>query len=197
MHRPIGETLLAAGAVVAGLYEIWRMLVFLGIADWTFLGRQVSFPEAQWGQALWALLLAAIWFWVAAGFWNVRGYAWTFGVFISLFTLIWGFMAMIFYGSVEAETIPWLLATAILFYLYYPGVRDAFVKHEMSLLTPEQRNAMQQLAAANAAAAASGGTPVQASGAPAAPGMTPTAAATPAPAAPPPAPPSDTSTPSS
>jgi hypothetical protein len=195
-RRPIGVTLLAAGAVVVGLYEIWRIIVFLGIADFTFVGRPVSFNEPQWGQALWALLLAAIWFWVAAGFWNLRAWAWQFGIFISLFTLIWGFMAVLFGSSVEAETIPWLLAGIIYLYLSYPGVRDAFVQHEMSLLTPEQRAAMEQLAAANAAAVKSTTPPGMA--APAAAATAPAAAAA-APAPPPaaPAPPPDQGTPTS
>ena len=46
------------------------------------------------------------------------------------------------------------LAGAILLYLYYPGVRDQFVQKELSLMTPEQRTAMQQMQQANAAAAA-------------------------------------------
>jgi hypothetical protein len=197
-HRPIGVTLLAAGAFIVGLYELWRMIVFLGIADFTFVGRPVSFPEPQWGQALWALILAAIWFWVAAGFWNVRAWAWQFGIFISLFTLIWGFMAVLFGSSVEAESIPWLFAGFIYLYLSYPGVRDAFVQHEMSLLTPEQRAAMEQLAAANAAAARSTTPPGMAM--PAAAAATPAAAAaaatpTAAPAAP--TPPPDQGTPPS
>ncbi|MGZ6295772.1 MAG: hypothetical protein ACXWOT_08120 [Candidatus Limnocylindrales bacterium] len=153
MQRPIGVTLLALGAGLAGLYEIWRTLVFLGIVNFNFVGKEVSFPTAQWGQAIWALILAAIWFWVAEGFWNVRAYAWSFGIFISIFTFIFGFMALLFGSSMEAETVPWLLALAIFFYLNYPGVRDRFVEHEMSLLTPEQRAAMAQVQAANEAAA--------------------------------------------
>ena len=78
---------------LAGLFEIWRTLVFLGIANFTFVGKEVAFKDPQWGQAFWAILLAAIWFWVAEGFWNVRAYAWSFGIFISLFTLIFGFFA--------------------------------------------------------------------------------------------------------
>jgi hypothetical protein len=196
-HRPIGVTLLAAGAAIAGLYQIWRIIVFLGIADFTFVGRPVSFQEPQWGQALWALILAAIWFWVAAGFWNVRAWAWQFGIFISLFTLIWGFFAVLFGSSMEAETIPWLLAGIIYFYLSYPGVRDAFVQHEMSLLTPEQRAAVEQLNAANEAAARKTTPPGMAM--PAAAVATPAAAAaTPPPAPTPPSapapPPSDTGT---
>jgi len=91
-------------------------------------------------------------FWVAAGFWNLRAYALQFGIFISLFTLIWGFFALLFGNSVEAQTIPWLLAGFIFLYLSYTGVQAAFIKNEMSKLTPEQREAMENLAKANAAA---------------------------------------------
>ena len=121
--------------------------------------------------------LAAIWFWVAVGFWNVRAYAWSFGIFVSIFTLIFGFMAVLFGNNVtmESEFVGWFLALVIFFYLNYPGVRDHFVKTEMAMLTPEQRAAFDQLQAANMAAAQA-----QAAGAAPAP------AAAPPPAAPPP-----------
>ena len=104
--------------------------------------------------ALWALLIAAIWLWVAMGFWNLRAYAVQFGIFISLFTLIWGFFALLFNNSssYEFETIGWLLAGAIYLYLSYPGVQQAFVENEKSKLTPEQLAAIEQLDAANQAA---------------------------------------------
>jgi hypothetical protein len=155
MNRPIGVTLLALGAGLAGLFEIWRALVFLGVASFTFVGKEVTYPEPQWGQVIWALLIAAIWFWVAIGFWNVRAYAWSFGIFISIFTVIFGFFALITNaGTMESETIGWLLAIGIFFYLNYPGVQKHFVDHEMSLLTPEQRAAVDAANQANAAAAA-------------------------------------------
>jgi hypothetical protein len=155
MNRPIGVTLLALGAGLAGIYEIWRTLVFLGIVNFTFVGKEVSFNDPQWGQAIWAVLLAAIWFWVAEGFWNIRAYAWQFGIFISIFTVIFGFFALLGNaGTMESEFIGWLLAFAIFMYLNYPGVRNVFMEHEMSLLTPEQRAAVERANAANAAAAA-------------------------------------------
>ncbi len=176
-HRPIGVSLLALGAGLAALAELWRMLVFLGIVNFTFVGKSVSFNDAQWGQAFWALILAAIWIWVAVGFWNVRAYAVQFGIFISLFTLIFGFMALLFGSSVEAETVPWLLAGAIFLYLSYPGVQQNFVEHELSMMTPAQRAAMEQMQAANAAMMrASSGAAAQATTPPA-----PTAPAAPQP----------------
>ena len=187
MNRPIGVTLLAIGAGIAGLFEVWRTLVFLGIANWTFLGKEVTFPDPQWGQAFFAVVLALIWFWVAAGFWNLRAYAWSFGTFISLFTLIFGFFAAIGSSTLEAEFVPMFIALLIFFYLNYPGVRNVFVEHEMSMLTPEQRKAMEQMQAAQMAMAQ----------ATAASTAAPAAAAPAAAAPPPPAPPADPGTPAS
>ena len=135
MHRPIGVILLAAGAGLLALYQLYMTLVYLGIASFPIDSDRfgdMSFPDPQWGAALWTLLIAAIWIWVAIGFWNLRAYAVQFGLFISLFTLIWGFFALLFGNSVEASTIPWILAGAIFLYLSYPGVQQAFVENEKS-----------------------------------------------------------------
>ena len=127
MSRPIGVTMLAAGAALIGIYELYRTLIFMGIASFNFgLGNTVEFNQPQWGQVFWSLVLAAIWFWEAKGFWELRAYAYSFGVFIALFTLIWGFTALLFGSSVEAETVPWFLALVILLYLQYPGVQQHF-----------------------------------------------------------------------
>ena len=186
MNRPIGVTLLAIGAGIAGLFEVWRTLVFLGIANWTFLGKEVTFPDPQWGQAFFAVILALIWFWVAAGFWNLRAYAWSFGTFISLFTLIFGFFAAIGSSSLEAEFVPMFIALLIFFYLNYPGVQQQFIDHEMSLLNPEQRAAIEQQQAAAAAFAAASAPKPPTAPPPAAP---PLFLPPPPPPPPPPAPP--------
>ena len=108
MRRPIGVILLAAGAGLLALVQIYRMFVYLGILEFPIRRgrRTVSFETAQWGAALWALIMAAIWGWVAAGFWNLRAYAVQFGIFISLFTLIWGFFALLFGSTYEAGPSP-------------------------------------------------------------------------------------------
>jgi hypothetical protein len=197
MQRPIGVTLLAIGAGLAGVYQIWKVLVFAGIVDFTIMGRQITFDEIQWGYVFWYAILAAIWFWVAAGFWNVRAYAYSFGSFIALFTLIWGFFEILFSDtSIEYNTVPWFLALAIYMYLNYPGVREHFYESEMSRLSPEQRAAMENLQAANMAASAAMAAP-QVAPAPAAmsapppPAAVPPAAAPPAAAPPAAAPPAD------
>jgi hypothetical protein len=187
MKRPIGVTLLALGAGLIGIYQLYRMLIFLGIASFDFgLGKGVSFPEPQWGQAFWALVLAAIWLYEAKGFWDVRAYAWSFGIFIAVFTLIWGFFALISGSSYEAETVPWLLALLIMLYLQYPGVREHFMQNELQRMTPAQRAAYEQVAAANAAAMAANAAASNpaAAAAPTAPAPAAPAPAAPAPAAP-------------
>jgi len=168
-HRPIGVTLLALGSFVAALWQVYLILVYLGVTSFNFIGKDVTFQNAQWGAALWSLILAAIWVWVGLGFWRVRAYAVQFGIFISLFTLIWGFFALIFGSSVEAETIPWLLAGAIFLYLSYPGVQKQFYDHEVSLMTPEQRAAFEQMQSAQMAMARAqyGTAPAAAAAAPA------------------------------
>jgi hypothetical protein len=153
MHRPIGVSILAILAGVAGLYEIWRTAFFLGLVKVTVVGQDVTFTNPQWGQALWALLIAAIWFWVAKGLFEMRAYAWSFGIYISLFTMIFSFFAIIGTSTFEQEFPVMFIAVAIFMYLNYPGVRDQFMKHEMSLLTPEQRAAVEKAQAANVAAA--------------------------------------------
>ncbi len=107
---------------------------------------------------------------MAAGFWGVRAYAWQFGIFISLFTMIFGFFSILASNTTtEFEMIGWLIAIAIFFYLNYPGVRNTFMEHEMSLLTPEQRAAVEAAQKAQIAAAQAMATPAPAAPAPAAP----------------------------
>src|SRR4026208_702618 len=132
MNRPIGVTLLAAGAGLIGIYELYRTLIFMGILSFNFgIGNTVEFNQPQWGPECWPLVPAALRCWASKGFGELRAYAYSFGVFIALFTLIWGFTALLFGSSVEAETIPWFLALVILLYLQYPGVRDHFIKTEL------------------------------------------------------------------
>ncbi len=185
MHRPIGITILALLAGLAGVFQVWRALVFLGVVSFEVVGQKVSYPTAQWGPAFWAVILALIWFWVAAGLWNVRAYAWQFGNFIAIFTVIFGFFAILGGSTTEAETVGWFLALVVLFYLNYPGVRDQFIEHEMALMTPEQRAAFDQMQAAQVAMAQASTTPAAA----------PPPATTATPAAPPPAAPPPPSTP--
>ena len=153
MHRPIGITILALLAGLAGLFEVWRALVFLGIAKFTFVGQEVSFLTRSGARR--------------SGRCSSRpsgsGSPWASGTFVpmpgrsatsspssrssSASSPCWAG------GTMESETVGWLLAIIILFYLNYPGVRNAFIEHELSLMTPEQRAAYDQMQAAQVAMA--------------------------------------------
>jgi hypothetical protein len=154
MKRPIGVTLLAVGAALAGFYQVWLALLFAGVLDFSMIGKSVSFAEPQWGAALWSTILAAVWLYVAEGFWSLRAYAWSFGRIISLFTLVWGFFSVLFGSSVEMETVPWLLAGAVYLYLSSPGIEQLFIASEWEHLSPEEQAAYSQAAAARAGTAA-------------------------------------------
>ncbi len=66
MRRPIGVMLLAAGAGLLALYQLYQMLIYMGIVNFPVdnpvLGN-MSFDDPQWGAALWSLLIAATWAW--------------------------------------------------------------------------------------------------------------------------------------
>ena len=131
MNRPIGVMLLALVAIVAGLYELYLAAIYMGWVSFTIVGAEVKFPSAQWGPALWALLLALIYFWVAAGFWGVRAWAWMFGILISGWTLIWSSLLVLGNSTIEAQFVPMVLSLFVLGYLLYPGVRTAFYESEV------------------------------------------------------------------
>jgi hypothetical protein len=153
MKRPIGVTILAVLSFLAALGNLWRVGVYMGWFEFEIFGdKGVQLQDPNWAAALWTLLIAAIWVWVGLQFWNMRAAGWQFGTFISLFTLIWGFFALLFGSTLQYETIPMLLALVVYVYLQWPGVREAFAKAEMDRLTPEQRAAIEQLADANAKA---------------------------------------------
>ena len=103
-----------------------------------FGDKGVQLPDPNWGAALWALLIAAIWFWVGLQFWNMRAAGWQFGVFISLFTLIWGFFALLFGSTVHVRDDPDAPGPHHLRLPDWPGVREAFAKSEMDRLTPSR-----------------------------------------------------------
>ena len=130
------------------------MLIYLGIVDFTVLGKTGVIPGRAVGRgALGAHHGRASGSGWPPGFWNLRAYALQFGIFISLFTLIWGFFALLFGRTLSRpRRSPGCWPGFIYLYLSYPGVQKAFIDNEMSKLTPEQKEAMESLAKANAAA---------------------------------------------
>ncbi len=134
MKRPIGGMILGVVAGLAGLYQLYLMLVFAGIVSFSFVGADVTFKSMQWGQFLWSGLMMLIWFWVAAGFFTARLYAWMFGIMISGITLIWSMFAVLGSATLESMFPELAFSVIVLFYLMYPGTREAFYEAEATRL---------------------------------------------------------------
>ena len=119
---------------MAGLYQLYMMIVYLGIVNFPIDSERfgdMSFQDPQWGAALWALLLiAAIWIWVAMGFWNLRAYAVQFGLFDQPVHADLGLLRPAVRQLGRGFHDPLTLAGFIYLYLSYPGVQQAFVENE-------------------------------------------------------------------
>ena len=131
MNRPVGASILAILSFLQGLYQVYVVLIYLGVTSFSIVGNTVTFPNPQWGQATLAGIMALIYFWVSYGFWTVRVWAWLYGVLISGFNLIWYSLAVI--GptvTMEMALVPIVINLLIFGYLYNPGTRAAFAESE-------------------------------------------------------------------
>ena len=153
MRRPIGVMLLAGAAGLAGLYQVYLILVYLGIAKFNFIGNDVIVPDRPVGPGVLVIDHGAD---LVLGRRRLLGSACLRAPVRTLHQPVHADLGLlrapVRVQSYEAQTIPWLLAGFIYLYLSYPGVQKPFVENEMARLTPEQRAAMEQMAAANVAA---------------------------------------------
>jgi hypothetical protein len=131
MKRPIGALALAILTLLQGVYSVYVTLIYLGLVSFAFLGQSVSYPQAQWGQAVLSGIVALAYFVISYGFWTVRIWSWIYGLLITAFNLIWLLFAVV--GPVvtlESVLVPVLLNLGIFAYLYSPGTREAFYESE-------------------------------------------------------------------
>ncbi|HET9345966.1 MAG TPA: hypothetical protein VFO05_09700 [Candidatus Limnocylindrales bacterium] len=174
MQRPIGALALAILSFLQGVYQVYVLLIYLGVTSFNFVGNPVTFPNPQWGQAVLAGIMALIYFWVAYGFWTVRVWAWLYGLLITGFNLLWYALATLGPAvSMEMVLVPIVINLLIFGYLFHPSTRLAFYESEGSRM-----DAMMDARQSGA---------YTASAAPATSAAPPAAAPAPAPAAPPPA----------
>jgi hypothetical protein len=186
MKRPIGALALAILTFLQGLYQVYVVLIYLGVTSFNFVGETRSFQNPQWGQAILAGIMALIYFWVAYGFWTVRVWAWLYGLLITGFNLLWYALATI--GpvvTIEMALVPIVINLVIFGYLFHPATRLAFYESEGSRMDALMDARQSGVYAASAAPATTAAAPAPAPAAPAAP---PPADVPPAP--PPSAPPS-------
>jgi hypothetical protein len=122
--RPIGVTILAALAFIAGLVDVYHALQYLGILP-RFLGPIAFFGIDILGAILY-IVLAAIWIWVGRMLWQLNPQGWTFMVALAGINIIFAVLAVIGASSFGAQLPAILINAAVLIYAYSSGVKKAF-----------------------------------------------------------------------
>lgn len=122
--RPPAVVLLVLLVVLQAATYLWHALQFLGLAPFTIGG--IGFFGQSTVGAIVAGLDVVVCVIVAAGLWNLRGWAWYFLVLVSLVSL--GFSALAVLGAAELVTmLPSMAVDALLLvYCFWPGTREAF-----------------------------------------------------------------------
>lgn len=122
--RPIGVTILALLALVAGLVNAFHALQYLGLFP-VFFG-PVAFFTIKPLASLGFILLAAIWIWVFRKLWLLDPQGWSFMTILAIINIAFALLAVIG-SSTFAEELPTILINAIvLIYAYSSGVKKAF-----------------------------------------------------------------------
>jgi hypothetical protein len=122
--RPIGVTLLAVLAGIAGFIGVVHALQFLHLLP-VFLGPVSFYGYDVFGAFLWALL-AVIWTWVAVGLWSMNPQAWRFVVAVSVLHLILDALSVVGASTLQSLLPSILVGALVLLYCLTPGVRRAF-----------------------------------------------------------------------
>lgn len=123
--RPFAVTVLALLAGLAAVLAVFHFLQALGILPY-FIG-PVQFRDFNlWYVIMWGLMIW-VWVWVFRMLWNVEPSGWMFLVIISIFNLIFDFIALLGVTTSFADVGLSLLVNAvILAYCMLPGTKAAF-----------------------------------------------------------------------
>jgi hypothetical protein len=123
-HRPIGITILAILAFIAGVVNLFHALQFFGISL-VWLGG-VNFFGSPILSALMYGILALIWFWVGYMLWKVNPQGWLFVVIITILNLCLAGLAIIGQSTFSSQLPAIIINGVILIYALTPGVKRAF-----------------------------------------------------------------------
>jgi hypothetical protein len=123
-HRPIGVTILAILAGIAGFVAVVHTLQYLHLMPF-FLGPLSFYGFDLLGAVLWGIS-ALVWTWVAANLWLVNPQGWLFVVALSIINLILDGLSILGASTLQA-LLPSILVNLIaLIYCLTPGVKQAF-----------------------------------------------------------------------
>ena len=124
MSRPIGVTLLALLAGLAGLLSAVATLQYLHIIPFT-MGPISFFGFDPLGALLWGIT-AAIWAWVTVNLWMVRPQALQFVTILSGLNLILAGLSIVGNSTLSALLPSILFNGIILIYSLSPRIRESF-----------------------------------------------------------------------
>jgi hypothetical protein len=122
MNRPLGITLLAIFAGVAGFMQLMVGLDLLGTVLFGPAHAGTYISLAGWS----SLILGLIWLSVSGALWSLKPWAWMFGMIVSIFALIDGIFTALT-GSVGSGFGIILFPLIVLFYLNSDKIKAAFM----------------------------------------------------------------------
>jgi hypothetical protein len=125
MNRPISAVILTVLAVLAGILAVLDVLRYLGILPIASLG-EVKFFGASILGAIFAAMVAAIWFWAAQKLWNLDPQGWQFVVLVCIFYLAFDLVAIISGTPVQAMIGSIVVTVLALIIALLPGTKAAY-----------------------------------------------------------------------
>ncbi len=125
MNRPFAVTLLAILAVIAGIIGIFDTLRYLGLLPVASLG-SVDFFGFSFIGAIFAGIVALIWFWDAKMLWTLDPRGWVFTISIGVIYLIFDILAVIGRSSWQAMMPSIIVSGLVIILCLLPGTKAAF-----------------------------------------------------------------------
>ncbi len=128
MNRPFTVTLLAILAGLAGIMGVLDVLRLMGILPVmvnTPLG-EIAVPYTSWIGAIFAGIVAAIWFWAMMRIWKLDPQGWLFVVVIAVVYLIFDAVALIAGTPWQSVSLSVILSGIALLLGILPSTRAAF-----------------------------------------------------------------------
>ena len=122
--RPIGVTILAILAAIAGIVAAYHTLQYLHILPFN-LGPLSFFGFDFWGALLWGLCTLA-YAWATSMLWTVNQQGWMFATFLSGLNLILAVISILGGSTFQALLPAIILNAAVLIYCLVPSTKQAF-----------------------------------------------------------------------
>jgi uncharacterized membrane protein (DUF2068 family) len=133
MNRPMGVTIIAILSFLSGLGHCLKGLLVLGIGGGVAAVIGVGHPAAgvvigtlAVSVAVLAVMIGVFDFLFAWGAWTLKPWAWSWGYFTQISSLIWALLAVLGWGTFRTQAVPLAISLGILLYLTSPGIKRAF-----------------------------------------------------------------------